>query len=212
MIYLMARSAYLLLAVCPLWMSSSSAALAQADRPQTLQEKFGANWDCSYITSDALYKKCVQCDLDGRDIVKIDDNAGRCALRSPHSEHLAAKRRANSGHSQPAQTTPTGLWAAVTCGVSDEDDSLMGSGTAFNYASELDAIHSAVESCKKAGGGKKCTEKVVSFSAGCAFVALGGRDGNVHCRSGRTADEATRKCTEGGFDCKKPIGGCLRNN
>ncbi len=74
-------------------------------------------------------------------------------------------------------------------------------------SSREEAIEKALRGCQ-AQGAKGCTLSG-PYDSGCIYITVGSNAAGSHGGIAETADEAMRICTEGGFSCRKPVGGCI---
>ena len=99
-------------------------------------------------------------------------------------------------------------WGAVACGTwrDSSGTARVAVGSAINYGTEAGARNRALQECSSRG--RNCT--ATTFSVGCGFIAVGSTSNAVRCVNGTSVQEALNKCRRGGYNCKPPIGGCLK--
>jgi hypothetical protein len=74
-------------------------------------------------------------------------------------------------------------------------------------SSREEAIEKALRRCQ-AQGAKGCTLSG-PYDSGCIYITVGSNAAGSHGGIAETADEAMRICAEGGYKCRKPVGGCI---
>lgn len=70
-----------------------------------------------------------------------------------------------------------------------------------------DAVRGALTQCIR-GGGNQCAI-VATVVQGCLYATIGSKQSLVKWQAGITTQDAYLRCTQNGFTCKPPIGGCL---
>ena len=180
---------------------------------QNLNQKFGASWDCSYITAGSpIYDACRKCEVQNLDFFKDSATDGHCVPRSSASARPPDAVPAYTDTTPPPRqnTEPVRQrqWGAIACAVwrDGNGQAHVAVGSAIGYSTEQEAISLAQSQCKGRGG-RKCDAE--SFNNGCGYIAVGNARGRVGCQSGTTIDRATSKCRAQGYTCKTPIGGCV---
>ena len=60
---------------------------------ETLQKKFGPGWNCSYISVElqGLYKKCMDCDREGKYVARTGYDEGECIHKNSLRENLTTR-------------------------------------------------------------------------------------------------------------------------
>ena len=72
-----------------------------------------------------------------------------------------------------------------------------------------EATDSALQQCKSAGGTNCEIKGSTPINSGCKYITLGSNTKGAGWYSRETADEALEACKAAGYNCQKPIGGCV---
>lgn len=78
----------------------------------------------------------------------------------------------------------------------------------MRFSSKSEAISAAMAECRKRGGGNRCRIRT-TWNVGCGYVIIGRRRGDAAWFAGRSIANVRGRCRSKGYDCGKPIGGCL---
>ena len=103
-----------------------------------------------------------------------------------------------------------GCFGALAAGTWNDEVGIahVAAGAAWNISNEMAAGISAINKCTNSGG-YNCRAVRVFSHGDCGFIATGTRWGGlVRWGSGGTIEAALAACSQGGFDCLDPIGGC----
>ncbi|MDA9432953.1 hypothetical protein XH88_14395 [Bradyrhizobium sp. CCBAU 51627] len=74
--------------------------------------------------------------------------------------------------------------------------------------SAIEAQRAAKRSCEQNSDTRECDVSQAS-NQGCYFIIIGRKRGNVTWVSGASSDQVYEKCSNQGYSCRSPIGGCV---
>jgi len=108
-----------------------------------------------------------------------------------------------------AQSPPSKLWNSFSVATwrSADGKAHWAVGYSGNRPTEQEARTSAVSACASRGGVGCDTKGAWNF--GCVYITTGRRKNGATYGSSDSVEAALKKCREGGYTCKQPIGGCV---
>lgn len=194
---------------------------------ENLHQKFGAGWDCGYITTGLPYKDlCFACERAGQEFDRVGES-GTCVPKpggdedstSPEPESPTYKSRAtpevDTDYTPPVRRTqapPKKVWWNAIAAVVEKHDGgvRMSAGYAEATNPEL-AKKTAVQKCNETGI-PGCKALGV-WNIGCVYITTGTEKTSNSVRGGymahSTREGAASKCRSKFTSCKPPIGGCV---
>jgi hypothetical protein len=132
--------------------------------------------------------------------------AGSPARGEPEEDRSPEPRKPDAGE---APGRPSSRWIAVARASWRDEKGVAHAAGAFSgiMSSREEAIEKAMSGCR-AQGAEGCT-LAGPYDTGCLYITVGSNAAGSHGGIAETAEEAMRICSEGGFTCRKPVGGCI---